>query len=601
MGRETRYDTDDLHQQAVPVIVERDMHRGVAERIMADGSIRQALDETMLVERVRDLVEHNGAEAIAISFMNSYRQPMHEKRAGEVVAEMYPDLPISISSSVAPEIREYVRTNTACVNAYVQPRVRGYLQKLSKGLAEHGFRGYLSIMLSSGGLTSIEEAMQFPVRLIESGPAAGAIAASHIARKIGADKVLSFDMGGTTATVCVIEDATPNVKFEFEAGRLERFKAGSKLPLKVAVVDMIEISGGGGSIASKDALGLMKVGPRSANSEPGPVAYGRGGTAPTVTDADLSLGYLNPDYFLGGEMALRLADVHQAIDETLATPLRMGVEDAAKGIRSIIDESMAAATRMHMAKKGKDPRDFTMVAFGGASPVHAYNLARLLGVQRIVVPMGAGVISAFGFLVAAPSVNDARGYFAPVEEIDWSYVGSLMDEMKQGARPLLAAEDASEQKIAIRYAADMRYKGQGFEVTVPLPADILERSVDDAERARSLKRAFQDRYRDLFDRAVENVPVEMVNWRLSASLPVQDVNLAYSNSSTAAERPTRVVTFGDHGPLNTSVFDRYALARGQKLNGPAVFEERESSFIMGPEGTALVDEFHNLVVDIQYP
>ncbi|QIG78773.1 hydantoinase/oxoprolinase family protein [Stakelama tenebrarum] len=594
MGRETRYDTDNLFQPAVPVIVPRDLRRGVIERILADGTVHTPLDVAMLEAQLRSLVDA-GVEALAIAFMNAYRNPEHELRAKAVAERLFPNLPVTISSAVAPEIREYERTNTACVNAYVQPRVRGYLDRLTEELAAMGFAGDLSIMLSSGGVTTIEEAKAFPVRLIESGPAAGAIAAAHIARKIGEDHLISFDMGGTTAKMCLIENATPHVKHDFEAGRLERFKQGSGLPLKVAVVDMIEISGGGGSIAAVDKLGLMKVGPRSASSVPGPVAYGLGGTEPTVTDADLLLGYLNPEFFLGGEMALRLDDVRSAIAERLADPLGMRGADAAAGIQGIVNESMAAATRMHLAEKGKDPRDYTMLAFGGAGPVHAYALARLLGVRRLVVPMGAGVISAFGFLVAAPAVNDSRGYFERLERVDWQHVSGLYGEMEARARNMFAAMGARADDIQIEYAADMRYSGQGFEITVPLPENCLEGGRTDAVRE-----AFQTRYRQLFNRSVENIPVEAVNWRLSASLPAQDISLAHNVRDEPAERGTRDVTFPGHGPVPARVYNRYALQHGVRIEGPAVFEERESSFIIGPEAVAEVDEHANLVVTIDY-
>lgn len=596
MGRETRYDVDDLFQQPVPVIVPRNLRRGIGGRILADGTERVPLDEAALVAEIHDLVEREGIEALAIALMNSYRNPAHEHRAREVVEECFPRLFVTLSSEVAPEIREYERTNTACVNAYVQPRVHGYLDRLTGELAELGFGGDLSIMLSSGGLTTIEEAKNFPVRLIESGPAAGAMAAAYIARQIGEDHLISFDMGGTTAKMCLIEHAEPHVKHDFEAGRLERFKQGSGLPLKVTVIDMIEISGGGGSISSVDALGLMKVGPRSASSVPGPVAYGRGGAEPTVTDADLLLGYLNPDYFLGGEMALGIEAVRQAVHDKLAQPLGIDIESAARGIQEIVNESMAAATRMHLAEKGKDPRGYSMLAFGGAGPVHAYGLAKLLKVRRLIVPMGAGVISAFGFLVAAPSTDSARGYFARLDRVDWEQVNRLFDDMEASARMMLADTGANSNDIRFQRQADMRYNGQGFEITVPLPLGPLG-----PEIAEDIRQAFDRTYQELFDRTVKNVPVEAVNWRLTASLAAQEISLAHAPVDTIAERPSRNVHFPGHGRVLTRVFDRYALKPGLSIAGPAIFEERESSFNVGPDTTVTVDEFANLIVDIHYP
>ena len=596
MGHETRYDVDDLFQRPAPVIVPRDLRRGVGGRVLADGGECEALDEDAVAREIRQLVEEEGIEALAISFMHAYRNPAHEKRAFEVVRAIYPDLLVTLSSDVAPEIREFERTNTACVNAYVQPRVHDYLDRLTGELAELGFAGNLSIMLSSGGLTTIEEAKAYPVRLIESGPAAGAMAAAHIARQIGENHLLSFDMGGTTAKMCVIENAEPHVKYDFEAGRLERFKPGSGLPLKVTVIDMIEISGGGGSMAIADDLGLMKVGPRSAGSVPGPVAYGRGGEVPTVTDADLLLGYLNPSYFLGGEMALSMETVRQAVGEKLALPLRIGTEEAAEGIQKIVNENMSAATRMHLAEKGKDPRSYSMVAFGGAGPVHAYGLAKSLKVRRIIVPMGAGVISAFGFLVAAPTTDSARGYFARLDRIDWDEVNALYAEMQADACKLLVETGAAHKDIRFQWKADMRYHGQGFEITVPLPQGPLS-----SEDTKTVREAFDRTYSQLFGRTVPDVPVEVVNWRLSSSLEAQDISLAHDPVETSAERPSRAVFFPDFGKIETPVYDRYALRPGAIIEGPAIFEERETSFNVGPDTTVTVDEFSNLIVLIRYP
>ncbi|ODU68583.1 MAG: methylhydantoinase [Novosphingobium sp. SCN 66-18] len=596
MARETRYDVDDLFQQPVPVIVPRNLRRGVPGRIMASGEEREPLDERELIAQVTDLVENEGIEALAIAFMNAYRNAAHEHRALAIVKAAFPGLLVTISSAVAPEIREYERTNTACVNAYVQPRVHGYLDRLTDELGALGFDGDLSIMLSSGGLTTIDEAKTFPVRLIESGPAAGAMAAAYIARQIGEDHLISFDMGGTTAKMCLIEHAEPHVKHDFEAGRLERFKAGSGLPLKVTVIDMIEISGGGGSIAAVDALGLMKVGPRSASSVPGPVAYGRGGTEPTVTDADLLLGYLNPDYFLGGEMALGLEAVRNAVNTRLAKPLAIDGDTAARGIQEIVNESMAAATRMHLAEKGKDPRAYAMLAFGGAGPVHAYGLAKLLKVRRLIVPMGAGVISAFGFLVAAPSTDSARGYFARLDRVDWDHVNGLFAEMEVAARLMLADTGSGQGEIRFQRQADMRYHGQGFEITVTLPEGALG-----PERTGEVREAFDATYRRLFDRVVQNVPVEAVNWRLTASLPAQEISLAHAPVDAPAERPSRSVSFPGFGRMETRVYDRYALKPGTRIEGPAIFEERESSFNVGPDAVVTVDAFANLIVEISYP
>lgn len=592
MGREIRYDVDDLSQQPAPVIVPRWLRATAAGRILADGRERTPLDEAELLSEVRRLREVHGIEALAIAFMNSYRNPAHELRAREVVHSVYPDLLISLSSEVAPEIREFERTSTACVNAYVQPLMHAYLDRLGRELADLGFAGDLRIMLSGGGVTTIEEAKAFPVRLIESGPAAGAMAASFIARAAGEDRVISFDMGGTTAKMCLIEGGAPHLKHDFEAGRVHRFKAGSGLPLKVTVIDMIEIGSGGGSIAAVDQVGLMKVGPRSAGSVPGPVAYGRGGTEPTVTDADLFLGYLNPEFFLGGEMALRLDDVARAVATRLAHPLALDDVAAARGIQAIVNESMAAATRMHMAEKGKDPRAYTLVAFGGAGPVHAYGLAKLLKVRKIIVPPGAGVISAFGFLVAPPMVDDARGYVARLDRLDWPHVNALYAEMETRARRVLRGAGGADEDIRISWTADIRYLGQGFEVAVQLPQGPLG-----PQHEAAIRDAFFATYAERFDRVFDEIPIEVINWRLSATLPVTPVSLAHHVSGVAPNRGRRPVFFAGFGQVSAKVVDRYALSSGDRIHGPAVFEERESSFAVGPDVVVTVDRDFNLVAE----
>ncbi|TWB29702.1 hydantoinase/oxoprolinase family protein [Nitrospirillum bahiense] len=594
MGREIRYDVDDLALEPVPVLVPRHLRLDIPGRLKADGGEFTPLDEQAVCDAVRHLVDEEGIEALAIAFLHSYRNPAHELAARQVVRALYPDLLVSLSAEVAPEIREYERTNTTCVNAYVQPRVHGYLDRLVDDLRALGFAGELYIMLSSGGITTIEDAKNFPVRLIESGPAAGAMAAAHIARETGQRRVISFDMGGTTAKMCLVEDYAPHIKHDFEAGRLHRFKQGSGLPLKVTVVDMIEIGAGGGSIAGLDALGLLKVGPRSAGSVPGPVCYGRGGTEPTVTDADLMLGYLDPAYFLGGEMGLRDTAAGDAMESRLGRPLGIDAPGAARGIQAVVNESMAGATRMHLAENGKDPRDYTMIAFGGAGPVHAYGLAKLLKVRQLIVPPGAGVISAFGFLVAPPTVDFVRGYVSPVARLDWPHVRGLIADMADQARRLLDAASAATAPMQTRLYADMRYVGQGFEVSVGVPAEAIA-----AGDGGALHEAFGAAYRARFGRAAQGMPVEVVGWRLSASLPIQQISLTRTREEGAEPlRGHRRVDFPDFGPVDTAIYDRYALAPGMRIVGAALFEERESTFAVGPDCVTEVDPHGHLITTI---
>jgi N-methylhydantoinase A len=595
MGRESRYDVDDLFLPPVPVIVARHLRRPVRGRMLASAVEFEPLNTDDVVREARWLVESQQVEALAIAFMHSYRNPAHEQQALQAVRALYPNLLVTLSSDVAPEIREYERTNTACVNAYVQPRVHAYLSRLTQDLAGIGFEGGLYIMLSGGGITTVDDARRFPVRLIESGPAAGAMAAAFVARQVGENRLISFDMGGTTAKMCLIEDGKPNLKREFEAGRIRKFKQGSGLPLKLTVVDLIEIGTGGGSIAAVDANGLMKVGPRSAGADPGPVAYGLGGKEPTVTDADLVLGYLNPQFFLGGEMQLSLGAVRQAMQERLGDLLGIDSMAAARGIQAIANETMAAATRMHLAEKGKDPRAHSLFAFGGAGAVHGYALARLLKVPRLIVPMGAGVISALGFLVAAPAVDEVRGYVTRLDRADWSVVNDLFARMESTSRELLAQTALGDGDISVRRQADMRYVGQGFEVSVDLPNGPLDASI-----VPELKKAFDSAYLKRFGRVVNGVAIEAVNWRLAASLPEQNITLAYACTEGEALRGEREVYFDGYGFTKTPVYDRYALKPGVQVRGPAVVEERESSCSLGPDCSFTVDRYFNLVIDIDH-
>jgi N-methylhydantoinase A len=598
VGRETRYDLYDLFLEAPPTLVPRHRRREVSERMDFEGQVLMPLDEKAVATIAREMVERDGVEAIAVAFLHAYRNPAHERRAAEIIRKLYPDLPLTLSSDVAPEIREYERTSTACANAYVQPLMRRYLNRLETRLAEIGFAGRLYVMLSGGGIAAVQEAKDFPIRMIESGPAAGAMAASFLARLAGLDRVVSFDMGGTTAKMCLVENGAPDHKFDFEAGRVRRFVKGSGLPLKVSVVDMIEIGAGGGSIARVEpSSGLMKVGPRSAGAKPGPVCYGLGGTEPTVTDADLVLGRLNPDYFLGGEMQLDLAGVRRAFKDGVARELKIPEMESALGVQRIVDETMAAATRMHLAEKGRDPRRYTLIAFGGAGPVHAYNLARLLKMKRLVIPLGAGVASALGFLVAPPATDMVRSYVARLERLDWDHVNALFAAMTEQGSRLLREAGADPAKITLKPTVDMRHVGQGFEIPVPLPSTKLG-----PENLAAMREAFFASYRERFGRVVEDSPIEAMSWRLACLAPGQDIRIkpaARKDATTSdARRGTRAVLFEGLGSVSCAVYDRYALAPGATFEGPALVEERESTCCIGPDARVSVDQFLNLVIEL---
>ena len=601
VGKEIRYDLYDLFLEAPPTLVPRHRRLEVPERLDVDGEVLLPLDETAVATTARELVEQHAVEAIAISFLHAYRNPRHERRAAEIVRALYPDLPLTLSSEVAPEIREFERTSTACANAYVQPLMRRYLDRLEQRLTAIGFAGRLYVMLSGGGIAAIQEAKAYPIRLIESGPAAGAGAASFLARLARLDRVVSFDMGGTTAKMCLIENGAPDHKFDFEAGRVRRFVKGSGLPLKVSVVDMIEIGAGGGSIARiEPGSGLMKVGPRSAGAKPGPVCYGLGGSEPTVTDADLLLGRLNPDYFLGGEMHLERDRVQHAFAQGVAHKLGLSTSETALGVQRIVDETMAAATRVHLAEKGRDPRRYTLIAFGGAGPVHACNLARLLKMRRVLVPLGAGVASALGFLVAPPATDMVRSYVGRLERLDWKVVNTLFAEMTALGRKLLAEAGADADKITLKPSADMRHVGQGFEVPVPLPVTSLG-----AHDVCAIRDAFFASYRERFGRTVQDAPIEALSWRLECVAPGQDIRMGGRTAATglvsaaaAARRGSRDVLFEGAGLVPCAIYDRYALASGMRFEGPALVVERDSTCCIPPDAQVAVDQFLNLVIDL---
>jgi len=595
MGNETRYDLYDLALERPAAIVPRHLRHEVSERINAGGERLLPLDEAGLRQVARALARDR-IEAIAVCFMHAYRNPVHERRAREILNEELPGIPVSISAEIAPEIREYERTSTTCANAFVQPLMQRYLGRLADRLGGMGHKGTIYLMLSAGGITTVRAAREAPIQLIESGPAAGAMAAAYYGGLTETPGLISFDMGGTTAKMCLVEGGQPARAHALEAGRIRRFKKGSGLPLKLPVVDLIEIGAGGGSQAWIDAMGLLKVGPHSAGAEPGPVCYGRGGTKPTVTDADLLLGYLSPDYFLGGEMQLDRQAVERAIDEQIAQPLGMSVLDAAIGIHSVVNENMAQATRMYIAEKGKDPRRFAMMAFGGARPVHAYGLAQILKVSRIICPFGAGVTSALGFLVAPPAIDLVRSYVTHLDSVDWAAVAKLYAEMEREARALIAETGADPAAITIRRSADMRYVGQGFDVDVELPDGIYTRP-----SATDFQQRFFATYRRLFDRWVDGVPVEVTSWRLSASAPAPTVSLNFGGHSAptgAARKGERPVWFARTGLGPCAVYDRYGLAPGASFAGPAVVEERESTVVAGPDTRVTVDAHRNLIIDI---
>jgi N-methylhydantoinase A len=594
IGTEHRYDMYDIFLEKPEPLVPRSLRYGVRERVLDDGSVLRDLDEEQVRAIAGELLER-GIGAVAVSFLHGYRNPVHEQRVAEILAEEAPGVTVSLSSEVSPEIREYERTSTTIANVYVRPLVERYLQRLEERLRRLGFDGSFYVMLSNGGTASVETACRFPVRLLESGPAAGALAAAFYGEEAGFSDVLSFDMGGTTAKACLIDGGEPQTSTDFEVARVYRFKKGSGLPVKTSVIEMIEIGAGGGSIARVGPLGLPKIGPESAGADPGPACYGRGGEEPTVTDADLLLGYLDPDFFLGGRMHLDYRAAEKALRK-ISDALGVDPVKAAWGVHQVVDENMANAARVHAVERGKDPRKYLLLAFGGAGPVHAHRVARALGVPGFVAPLGAGTASAFGFLCAPLSFDLARSLYGRLDELDWDAANAALAEMEEEGRELLRASQVADEDVLVRRLGEMRYVGQGHEVGVKLPEGTL--GPDDVG---GISAGYRDEYRRLYGREGPDVPLEAITWRVEVSAPrpeiLQEETGGDPRAVDEARKGKREIYLPEKdGFAAVPVYDRYRLDPGAAFDGPAVVEERESTVIVGPDSRAEVDEWRNLIV-----
>lgn len=597
MGREFRYDIYDLALQRPEPLVPRHLRMEVTERLSVDGEVLRPLDLSSLDEII-DTFRQHGVEAVAIVLLHSYVNAEHEQALAAAVAARFPEAVVTSSAELVPVMREFERTSTTVANAYVQPIVQRYVRDLESQLVEDGLQGPLYIMLSSGGLTPAADAAEAPIQLIESGPAGGAMAARYVGERLGEPNLLSFDMGGTTAKMCLIDAGVPMVAHEFETARVHRFKKGSGLPLKIPVIEMIEIGAGGGSIASLNAMGLLQVGPHSAGADPGPAAYGLGGIDPTVTDADILLGYLDPDWFLGGTMSLDRGAAASALERKVAPGLDRDVLGAAAAVKQTVDEDMANATRLYVAERGRDLRSYTMFAFGGAGPVHAYRVAQLLGLRRLIFPYGAGTLSALGFLVAPIRVEFVATSFSAVDRIDWSHIRSMFADLEGRGRASLAELDVAPEDVTLLHSVEMRFRGQGYEVAVDFPPDVLE-SGDTA----ALEARFHAVYRELFSRVPEGVPAEVLTWRLVAQGPVPVIDLEFEpggeqrvSTDPVGSRPVYFPEVDDF--VESSVYRRSNLPTGAHLQGPAVIEEAQSTAVVGPGATIHVDDDRNLVVDL---
>jgi N-methylhydantoinase A len=596
IGRESRYDLYDLLIDKPQPLVPRYLRFDVPERTLADGRILEPLDVGFVERLTRELAD-NGIVAIAVTFINSFANPASEQLAREAILRVAPQMRVSLSSEVTPTIREFERTSTTIANVYVQARVERYLQDLELRLRRLEFKGNFSLMLSSGGIATAATAVAFPVRLLESGPAAGALAAASYGAACGHPDLVSFDMGGTTAKFCVISDGQPHIAHEFEFDRIYRFRQGSGLPATIPVIEMVEIGAGGGSIARVNSLGLLKVGPDSAGADPGPICYGRGATEPTVTDADLVLGYLDPAFFLGGQMELDLPATYAGIEERLANRLGLSLEKTAWGIHQIVNETMASAARAHVIERGKDPQRQPLFAFGGCGPVHGYRIAKALGSPSMIVPLGAGIVSTVGFLSAPTSFDFVRPWRVELTAIDWQRASGLLDQMTAEGRELLLASGVAVGDIQVFYSVDMRFVGQGYEIAVSLPGLAL----DAAQRSSVLLESFKKAYLQFYGRPGPPVPAEIINWRTTVTGPKPEVRLRVPEAGVGSpQKGVRRAYFPELGGFTeVSVYDRYAMQRGFTFHGPALVEERESTTVIGPDGCCRIDEQWNLVVDLR--
>jgi N-methylhydantoinase A len=596
MGRESRYDIYDIEIELPPPVVPRELVFEITERLDHRGNVVTPLDDS----EVKALAQHLdsiGVQSIAVCLLHSYASAVHEQRVEALLSERLPHISISLSSDVMADMREYERATTTAANASVRPVVKGYMDRLSTALKVIGIPSQLSIMTSDGGVVDVETAARFPVRLTESGPAGGATAAAYLGRAAGVPNLIAYDMGGTTAKICVIEDGMPLKANSFEFGRVYRFAKGSGLPLQIPVIEMIEIGAGGGSIAHLNSLGMLQIGPKSANASPGPACYALGGTAPTVTDADLVLGYLAADSFLGGKMPLDVGRARAAIEASVAKPLRMSIEEAAWSIHRVVNAHMARAAKVHCLEHGKDPREFALFAYGGAGPIHAYGVAQLLGTPELMYPLRAGVMSALGFLVAEPSFEIVQGRIASLFELDLAAANAMLVQMEEEARRVVGASVPNAKRITVRREVAVRYEGQSYELNVTFAAGTLT-----AMQLKRIARDFTAAYSTRYHALVEQSRLETVRWRVRVSATEArkepELRIARDASRTALKGRRSMYVPEARGFASCPVYDRYALAAGTDIKGPALIEEAESTAYIGAGARAIVTRSGDLRVKL---
>ncbi|WP_299402853.1 hydantoinase/oxoprolinase family protein [uncultured Roseobacter sp.] len=583
MRTESRFEQYDLNLTLPEPLLPRQRRYTVTERVDARGDVLIPLDRTEM-ERLAESIADAGYQSVAVGLIHSYLNDSHERMVRDVLAEKLPGVMISLSSEVSPQMREYERFNTVVANAYIKPLMKSYLGRLKGRLHDEGTRCNIFLMHSGGGIISLESAAEFPVRLVESGPAGGAVFAAHIAARYGLNKVLSFDMGGTTAKICLIKNQTPKTSRVFEVARTYRFKKGSGMPISIPVIDMVEIGAGGGSLAHVDAMRQIRVGPESAGSEPGPACYGRGGEKPAVTDADLVLGKLDPDNFAGGSIKLDAQSSATALETHLGDTLEMDATTAAFGLAEVVDENMANAARVHAVENGEDLSDFTMIAFGGAAPLHAGRLCEKLGVDRLLVPPGAGVGSAIGFLRAPFSFEANRSVYMKLSDFDAPKIRALLSDLETEATAFVRTCDA-ESDILSEFKVYMRYTGQGWEIPIVLSAEQAQ--TPDAARFQAL---FEADYAKLFGRTVAGLDIEITVWSVNATTPPETVAPVPTRTGASAAPAKGIRRMfdpvqGDY--LDTSIILRKAMAEGSEAQGPAAITEDETTIIVPPNRRAV--------------
>jgi N-methylhydantoinase A len=593
IANESRYDQYDLSIEKPRPLVPRALRFTVPERMDVHGGVRLALDEAA-VRALAPRLSAQGIESAAIAFMHSYANPAHEQRTRDLLKEELPGLWVTLSSEVCPEVREYERTSTAVANAYVQPLMESYLARMQEALAAEGFKGTIYLVTSGGGLTAIETARRFPVRLVESGPAGGAIFAAQVAARAGESRALSYDMGGTTAKICLIDDYTPHTARLFEVDRAARFLKGSGLPVRIPVIEMVEIGAGGGSIARLDALKRVTVGPESAGAEPGPASYGRGGRHPAVTDANVVLGTIDPKDFAGGTIPLDLDAAKGALERDVGAGLGLSTEMAAYAVYEMVSENMASAARVHAVERGAIVNQYTLIAFGGGAPLHAARVAEKIGVKKVIVPPNAGVGSAVGFLAAPVSFELVRSKHMRLDAFEPAMASELLAEMSAAATALVTP-GARGAPTFERRVAFMRYVGQGHEIIVVLPQRPLVGS-----DAAGMREAYERDYAALFERHIPNAAIEILSWSVQVSTEAKMPEAQGRVGTVAAPRPSgrRAVFDGRSGrSVDVPVYRREALPPGSAFAGPAVVAEDETATYITASFTAHIDASGCIVMD----